>query len=90
MQRLKELLVCPRGSIEAGVVAGGYRARKARLLAGWGPWSSSLQVCVTASVGGVTRAPWCWKQTEGPATGKLDKLEQRQVLGRSSRALKGG
>ena len=90
MQRLKELLVCPRGSIEAGVVAGGYRARKARLLAGWGPWSSSLQVCVTASVGGVTRAPCCWKQTEGPATGKLDKLEQRQVLGRSSRALKGG
>ena len=48
-----------------------------------GPWSSSLEVCVTASVGGVTRAPWCWKQTEGPATGKLDKWAERQVLGRS-------
>lgn len=40
--------MCPRGSIEAGVGAGGCRARKARLLARWGPWSSSLEVCVTA------------------------------------------
>lgn len=32
-------------------------------------------------VGGVPRAPWCWEQTGGPATGKLDELEERQVLG---------
>lgn len=84
MQRLKELLMGPgpQGSIEAGVVA--ERTEPGRPIAGRvGPWSSSLEVCVTASVGGVTRAPWCWKQTEGPATGKLDKLEERQVLGRS-------
>lgn len=35
MQRLEELLMCPQGSVEAGVVAGAYRARKAHLLAGW-------------------------------------------------------
>ena len=74
VQRLKELLVCPRRSIEAGVVAGGYRARKARLLAGWGlglpPHRFVLLLVLEESLGHL-------------ATGKLDRLEERQVLGRS-------